>query len=91
MGRKHKNSSFKYVMERLKQENECLKQMVNYVKVRNIETQNKLTTLENYSNELIKILNVQREANDFQQQKIEIMETQLSLFKEQVYSTNKLR
>jgi hypothetical protein len=65
MGRKHKNSSFKYVMKCLKQENECLKQMVNYVTVRNIETQNKLTMLENYSNELIKILNVQREANDF--------------------------
>ena len=80
MGRKHKNSSFKY----LKQENECLKQMVNYETIRNIKTQNKVTTLENYSNGLIEILKVQRDANDFQQRKIEIMETQLSLFNEQV-------
>lgn len=84
MGRKHKNSSFKYVMEHLKQENECLKQMVNYATIRNIENQNKVTTLENYSNGLIEILKVQRDANDFQQSKIEIMETQLSLFNEQV-------
>ena len=58
--------------------------MVNYATIRNIKNQNKVTMLENYSKGLIEILKVQRDANDFQQRKIEIMETQLSLFNEQV-------
>ncbi|GES92746.1 hypothetical protein GLOIN_2v1762456 [Rhizophagus clarus] len=51
---------------------------------RNIEIQNKVTTLENYNYGLIKILEIQKEANDFQKQKIEIMESQLSILNEQV-------
>jgi hypothetical protein len=87
MGRKHKSNSIKYIKQsndRLKHENESLKQMANYAIARNIETQNKVTTLENYSNGLNEILKIQKEANDFQQQKIEIMESQLSLLNEQV-------
>lgn len=87
MGRKHKNNSVKFIKqsnERLKQENECLKQMANYATVRNIETQKKVTTLENYNNGLNEILKIQKEANDFQRQRIEIMESQLSLLNEQV-------
>jgi hypothetical protein len=87
MGRKHKSNSFKYIKqlnERLKQENECLKQMANYATVRNIETQKEVTTLENCNNGLNEILKIQKEANDFQRQRIEIMENQLSLLNEQV-------
>ena len=47
------------------QKNESLKQMANYAMVRNVEIQNKVTTLENYNNGLIKILEIQKEANDF--------------------------
>ncbi|GBB90181.1 hypothetical protein RclHR1_17060005 [Rhizophagus clarus] len=87
MGRKHKRNSVKYIKqsnENLRQENENLKQITNYTMAQNIEIQNKVTTLENYNYGLIKILEIQKEANDFQQQKIEIMESQLSILNEQV-------
>ncbi|GBB97734.1 hypothetical protein RclHR1_30520001 [Rhizophagus clarus] len=87
MGRKHKNNSFKYIVqsnERLKQENDCLKQMTNYTTVRNIETQNKINPLEDYNNRLIELIKIQKEANDFQQQKIEVMESQITLLNRQV-------
>ena len=61
MGRKHKSNSIKYIKQsndRLKHENESLKQMANYAIARNIETQNKVTTLENYSNGLNEILKI---------------------------------
>lgn len=86
MGRKHKRNSVKYIKqsnENLRQEYENLKQTTNYTMARNIEIQNKVTTLENYNNGLIEILEIQKEANNFQQQKIEIMESQLSLLNEQ--------
>src|SRR6266498_2921535 len=79
MGRKHKSNSLKYI----KQENKKLKQMLNNGTARNIEMQKKIVELENYNNGLIEILNIQKEANDFQQQKIEILETNLSLLNEQ--------
>ena len=94
MGCKHKRNSVKYIMqsnENLKQENDCLKQMANNAIARNIEIQNKVTTLENYNNGLIEILEIQKEANDFQQQKIEIMESQLSLLNEQVANGSTLQ
>ncbi|GBC10444.1 hypothetical protein RclHR1_09630008 [Rhizophagus clarus] len=78
---------FKYIVqsnERLKQENDCLKQMTNYVTVQNIETQNKIKTLEDYNNRLIELIKIQKEANDFQQQKIEVMESQITLLNRQV-------
>src|SRR6266542_3469860 len=87
MGRKHKSKSYKYIKqskEHLRQENESLKQMANYTMTRNIETQNKVTTLENYNTGLIEILKIQKEANDFQQQKLKLMESQLSLLNKQV-------
>ena len=93
MGRKYKNNSIKYIKQsnqNLMQENESLKQMANYAMARNVEIQNKVTTLENYNNGLIEILEIQKEANDFQQQKIEIMENQLSLLNEQVADGEKL-
>jgi hypothetical protein len=61
MGRKHKNNSFKYIKqsnEQLKQENVYLKQMTNYAMIRNIETQNKITTLVDYNNGLIELLKI---------------------------------
>ncbi len=87
MGRKHKSNSIKYTKrsnENLRQENESLKQMANYTMARNIEIQNKVTTLENYNNGLIEIIEIQKGANNFQQQKIEVMENQLTLLNEQV-------
>ena len=87
MGRKHKRNSVKYIKQsnkNLRQENENLKQITNYTMARNIEIQNKVTTLKNYNYGLIKILEIQKEANDFQQQKIEIMESQLSILNKQV-------
>ncbi len=86
MGRKHKSNSLKYIKqdnEKLKQENKYLQQMLNNGTARNIEMQKKIVELENYNNGLIEILNIQKEANDFQQQKIEILETNLSLLNEQ--------
>ena len=68
MGHKHKNNSIKYIKQsnqNLMQENESLKQMANYAMARNVEIQNKVTTLENYNNGLIEILEIQKEANDF--------------------------
>ncbi|GES77595.1 hypothetical protein GLOIN_2v1762456 [Rhizophagus clarus] len=58
--------------------------MTNYVTVQNIETQNKIKTLEDYNNRLIELIKIQKEANDFQQQKIEVMESQITLLNRQV-------
>ncbi len=93
MGRIHKDKSVKYIRymnERLKQENSNLKQMTNYMSLKNNEIQKKVTELENYNHGLIKILDLQKAANDFQEQKIAILETNLSLINEQDYK-NKSR
>ncbi len=68
MGHKHKNNSFKYIKqsnEHLKQENKCLQKMVNCEMARNIEIQKKVMELENYNHGMMKILKIQKEANDF--------------------------
>lgn len=93
MGRIHKDKSVKYIKymnERLKQENSNLKQMTNYMSLKNNEIQKKVTELENYNHGLIEILDLQKAANDFQEQKIAILETNLSLINEQDYK-NKSR
>lgn len=88
MGRKHKNESVKYINERLKEENVNLQRMANYVSIRNMEIQNKNTELENYNHGMMEILNIQKAANDFQKQKIEVLETNLSLLNEHDYNDN---
>ena len=86
MGRKHKNESVKYINERLKEENVNLQKMANYVSIRNMEIQNKNTELENYNHGIMEILNIQKAANDFQKQKIEVLETNLLLLNEHDYN-----
>jgi uncharacterized membrane protein len=83
MGRIHKDKSIKYINEQHKQENSNLKQMINYMSLKNNEIQKKVMELENYNHGLMEILNIQKVANDFQQQKIAILETNLSLINEQ--------
>jgi hypothetical protein len=51
--------------------------------LKNNEIQKKVMELENYNHGLMEILNIQKAANDFQQQKIAILETNLSLINEQ--------
>jgi hypothetical protein len=85
MGRIHKDKSIKYINKRHKQENSDLKQMINYMSLKNNEIQKKVMELEKYNHGLMEILNIQKAANDFQQQKIEILETNLSLINEQDY------
>jgi len=45
-----------------------------------MELQKKIVELEEYIKGIMEITRVQKDANDFQKQKIEILETQLSLF-----------
>jgi hypothetical protein len=85
MGRIHKDKSVKYINERLKQENSNLKQMTTYLSYKNNEIQKKVIELENYNHGLMEILDIQKAANDFQQQKIAVLETNLSLTNEQDY------
>ena len=80
MGRKHKSNSIKYINKCLKQENASLQQMTNYMSLRNAEIQKKNLELESYNNGIMEILKIQKAAN--QQQKIEILETNLSLLNE---------
>jgi hypothetical protein len=86
MGRKHKHSSFKYIKQNLKRENENLKivnkslrTMSNNATIRDIESRKKVVELEDCNHAIMKIMGMQKEANDFMQQKVEILETQLSL------------
>lgn len=86
MGRKHKNSSLKYIKQNLKRENENLKIvneslriMSNNATIRDIESRKKVVELEDCNHAIMKIMGMQKEANDFLQQKVEILETQLSL------------
>jgi hypothetical protein len=88
MGRKHKSKSIKYINDRLKQENVGLQGMVNYMSLKNTEIQKKATELENYNYGMVEILKIQKVANDFQQQKIEMLETNLSLLNEHNYGNN---
>jgi hypothetical protein len=90
MGRKHKNSSIKYIKQNLMQENknlvqvnESLRLASNYATVRDIESRKKIVELEKCNRAMMEIMRIQKEANDFQQQKIEILETQLSLLNNQ--------
>ncbi|GET00118.1 hypothetical protein GLOIN_2v1762456 [Rhizophagus clarus] len=53
--------------------------MSNHATIRNIESRKKVVELENCNHALIEIMSMQKEANDFLQQKIDILETQLSL------------
>jgi hypothetical protein len=94
MGRKHKNNSLKYILrsnedkinkltkenEQLIQSNDCLQKMANYSMSRSMELQKKIEELEEYTKGIMEITRVQKDANDFQKQKIKILETQLSLF-----------
>ena len=47
--------------------------------IREIESRKKVVELENCNRAITKIMSMQKEANDFLQQKINILETQLSL------------
>ncbi|PKK55798.1 hypothetical protein RhiirC2_801496, partial [Rhizophagus irregularis] len=53
--------------------------MSNYATNRDIESRKKVVELENCNHAITEIMNMQKEANDFLQQKIDILETQLSL------------
>src|ERR1044071_5076212 len=84
MGRKHKHSSLKYIKQNLMRENENLKIvnkslqiMSNNATTRDIESRKKVVELENCN---CAIVEIQKEANDFLQQKNEVLEIQLSLF-----------
>ncbi|GBC04341.1 hypothetical protein RclHR1_05620015 [Rhizophagus clarus] len=86
MGRKHKHSSLKYIRQNLIRKNknltrvnDSLQIMSNHATIRNIESRKKVVELENCNHALIEIMSMQKEANDFLQQKIDILETQLSL------------
>lgn len=57
--------------------------MSNYAAVRDVESRKKIVELEKHNREMIEIMRMQTEANDFQQQKIEVLETQLSLLNNQ--------
>ena len=58
--------------------------MANYATIQNIKVQNKIKLLKDYNNGLIELIKIQKEANDFQQQKIEVMESQIILLNRQV-------
>ena len=86
MGRKHKHSSLKYIKQSLIRENENLTRvnqslqiMSNYATIRDIESRKKVVELENRNRAIMEIMSMQKEANDFLQQKIDVLETQLSL------------
>ena len=86
MGRKHKHCSLKYIKQNLMRENEnltrvneSLRIMSKYATTRDIESQKKIVELENYNRMITEMMRMQKGANDFLQQKIEILETQLSL------------
>lgn len=86
MGRKHKHSSLKYIKQNLMRENENLKivneslrTMSNNATIRNIEYRKKVVELEDCNYAIMEIMGMQKEANDFLQQKVEVLETQLSL------------
>jgi hypothetical protein len=86
MGRKHKHSSLKYIKQSLIRENENLTRvnqslqiMSNYATIRDIESRKKVVELENCNRAITEIMSMQKDANDFLQQKIDILETQLSL------------
>ena len=86
MGRKHKHSSLKYIKQNLMRENENLKIvneslriMSNNATTRDIDRK-KVVELENCNRTIMEIVEMQKEANDFLQQKNEVLETQLSLF-----------
>lgn len=86
MGRKHKHNSLKYIRQNLVRENENLTRvneslqiMSNYATTREIESRKKVVELENCNRTISDIMRMQKEANDFLHQKIEILETQLSL------------
>ncbi|PKB98915.1 hypothetical protein RhiirA5_430599 [Rhizophagus irregularis] len=53
--------------------------MSNYTMIRNIKSWKKVIELENCNRAITEIMNMQKEANDFLQQKINILEIQLSL------------
>lgn len=53
--------------------------MSKYATTRDIESQKKIVELENYNRTITEMMRMQKGANDFLQQKIEILETQLSL------------
>jgi len=75
MGRKHKHSSYKYIKqenENLKTINESLRIMSNNAITRDIESRKKVVVME-------EIMGMQKDANDFLQQKVEILETQQSI------------
>jgi len=72
MGRKHKNSSIKYIKQNLMQENknlvqvnESLRLTSNYATVRDIESQKKIVELEKCNRAMMEIMRIQKEANDF--------------------------
>jgi hypothetical protein len=94
MGRKHKSSCVKNINRNLVQENEnltkineSLRRMSNYSTVRDIESRKKIVELEKCNHSMIEIMKMQRSANDYQQQKIELLETQLSLLNDQESSS----
>src|SRR5215211_2899069 len=86
MGRKHKHSSLKYIKQNLMRENENLKilneslrTMSNNATIRDIESRKKVVELEDCNHAIMEIMGMQKEANNFLQQKVKILETQLSL------------
>ena len=86
MGRKHKHSSLKYIKQNLMRENENLKivneslrTMSNNAIIRDTESRKKIVELEDCNHAIMEIMGMQKEANDFLQQKVEILETQLSV------------
>ena len=67
MERIHKDKSIKYINKQYKQENSNLKQMTNYMSLKNNnEIQKKIMELENYNHGLMEILDIQKAVNDFQ-------------------------
>ena len=65
--------------ENLTRVNESLRIMSKYAITRDIESWKKIVELENYNRMITEMMRMQKGANDFLQQKIEILETQLSL------------
>lgn len=97
MGRKHKHSSLKYIKQNLMRENEnltrvneSLRIMSKYATTRDIESRKKIVELENCNRTITEMMRMQKGANDFLQQKIEILETQLSLINDPERNSSEL-
>ena len=79
MGRKHKNTSVKYKIENLTKQNKTLTETNVSLLSRNIISEKKLSEMETFQCGMLEIINRQKAANNYQQQKIDILETQISL------------